>query len=72
LSLRPSICKLSTTSTVIFAQFIDSTSFFVETAGKTLEELRGIFEAQNPRKASTKRAKVQMTESGQVLNVDDA
>jgi MFS family permease len=46
--------------------------FFVETAGKTLEDLKEIFEAPNPRKASTKRAKVQMTENGQVLNVDDA
>jgi MFS family permease len=46
--------------------------FFVETAGKTLEDLKEIFEAPNPRKASTKRAKVQMTETGQVLNVDEA
>jgi hypothetical protein len=43
----------------------------VETAGKTLEELKEIFEARNPRKASTKRAKVQMTENGQVLNFRD-
>jgi hypothetical protein len=47
-------------------------SFFVETAGKTLEELKEIFEAPNPRKASTKRSKVEMTESGQVLKVHDA
>jgi hypothetical protein len=47
-------------------------SFFVETAGKTLEDLKEIFEAPNPRKESTKRAKVQMTENGQVLNVDSA
>jgi hypothetical protein len=46
--------------------------FFVETAGKTLEELKGIFDAPNPRNASLKRAKVEMTESGKVLNVDDA
>jgi hypothetical protein len=46
--------------------------FFVETAGKTLEELKEIFEAPNPRKASTKRSKVEMTESGQVLRVHDA
>ncbi|EAT88754.1 hypothetical protein HBI56_040770 [Parastagonospora nodorum] len=46
--------------------------FFVETAGKTLEDLKEIFEAPNPRKESTKRAKVQMTENGQVLNVDTA
>jgi MFS family permease len=47
-------------------------SFFVETAGKTLEELKEIFEAPNPRKASVKRAKVSMTETGQVLNVENA
>ncbi|KAH7402122.1 general substrate transporter [Phaeosphaeria sp. MPI-PUGE-AT-0046c] len=46
--------------------------FFVETAGKTLEDLREIFEAPNPRKASVKKAKVEMTESGQILNVHDA
>lgn len=46
--------------------------FFVETAGKTLEELREIFDAPNPRNASLKRAKVEMTSTGQVLNVDDA
>jgi MFS family permease len=46
--------------------------FFVETAGKTLEELKEIFEAPNPRKASVKRAKVEMTETGQVINVRDA
>lgn len=28
--------------------------FFVETKGLTLEEMDGIFEAKNPRKASTK------------------
>ncbi|PVI00361.1 general substrate transporter [Periconia macrospinosa] len=44
--------------------------FFVETAGKTLEELKEIFEAPNPRKESTKRVKVAIdTSSGQVLNV---
>jgi MFS family permease len=47
-------------------------SFFVETAGKTLEELKEIFEAPNPRKASVKRAKVSITETGQVLNVENA
>jgi hypothetical protein len=45
--------------------------FFVETAGKTLEELKEIFEAPNPRKASTKRVKVEMTESGHVLNIGE-
>lgn len=46
-------------------------SFFVETAGKTLEELKEIFEAPNPRKASTKRVKVEIDDSGRVLNVED-
>lgn len=45
--------------------------FFVETAGKTLEELKEIFEAPNPRKASVKRSKIQVT-GGQVQNVTDA
>lgn len=46
--------------------------FFVETAGKTLEELKDIFEAPNPKKESLKRAKVEIDERGQVLNVHDA
>jgi MFS family permease len=45
--------------------------FFVETAGKTLEELKGIFEAPNPRKASVKRSKIQVV-GGHVQNVTDA
>ena len=44
--------------------------FFVETAGKTLEELSEIFEAPNPRKASTKKVKVGMDDTGNVVNVD--
>ena len=46
-------------------------SFFVETAGKTLEELKDIFEAKNPRKASTKKVKVAVDTSGRVLEVGD-
>ncbi|OAL49238.1 general substrate transporter [Pyrenochaeta sp. DS3sAY3a] len=46
--------------------------FFVETAGKTLEELKEIFEAPNPRNASLKRSKVALDERGQVLNVEDS
>jgi hypothetical protein len=37
---------------VVEALFIYS--FFVETKGRTLEELDEVFEAKNPRKASTK------------------
>ncbi|KAK7744379.1 hypothetical protein SLS62_010167 [Diatrype stigma] len=44
--------------------------FFVETAGKTLEELGEIFEAKNPRKASTKKVKVDIDASGRVVGVD--
>jgi hypothetical protein len=44
--------------------------FFVETAGKTLEEMRGIFEAPNPRKASTKKTTVKITGDGHVLEDD--
>ena len=46
-------------------------SFFVETAGKTLEELREIFEAPNPKKASVQKVKIEVNDRGQVLNVDD-
>ncbi|KAL1611190.1 hypothetical protein SLS59_000831 [Nothophoma quercina] len=44
--------------------------FFVETAGKTLEELKEIFEAPDPRKASLKRAKIEVA-GGHVQNVTD-
>lgn len=43
---------------------------FVETAGKTLEELKEIFEAKNPRKASTMKVKIEVDNSGNVLHVD--
>lgn len=43
---------------------------FVETAGKTLEELSEIFEAKNPRKASTKTVKIGLDEAGRVVGVD--
>ncbi|POS75422.1 lactose permease [Diaporthe helianthi] len=44
--------------------------FFVETAGKTLEELSEIFEAPNPRKASTRKVKVGLDEDGRVVGVE--
>lgn len=44
--------------------------FFVETAGKTLEEMGEIFDAPNPRKASTKKTAIAVDERGNVLNVD--
>lgn len=45
--------------------------FAVETAGKTLEELSSIFEAKNPRKESTRKAKIEVDQVGNVLNVDE-
>ncbi|KAM5341964.1 hypothetical protein ACJ41O_014995 [Fusarium nematophilum] len=44
--------------------------FFPETAGKTLEELTAIFDAKNPRKESLKKTKVQIDDSGRVLEVE--
>lgn len=44
--------------------------FFVETAGKTLEELKEIFDAPNPRDASMKRTKVEIDESGTVVGLE--
>jgi MFS family permease len=44
--------------------------FFVETAGKTLEEMDDIFKAKNPRKESTKKVKLDIDESGRVVGVD--
>jgi MFS family permease len=46
--------------------------FFVETAGKTLEEMSEIFDAPNPRKESTRKTRVDLDESGHVLKVGDA
>ena len=46
--------------------------FFVETAGKTLEEMSEIFNAKNPRKESTKKTRIDVDESGRVVGVDDA
>ena len=47
--------------------------FFVETAGKTLEEMKVIFDAPNPRKASTRKTKIQVDQgTGNVLKIDDA
>jgi len=45
--------------------------FFVETAGKTLEELSEIFEAKNPRNASIRKVKVGMDAEGHVVDVKE-
>ena len=44
--------------------------FFVETKGRSLEELGEIFEAKNPRKASTRKVKVAMDDAGHVLEAE--
>ncbi|KAI9150195.1 Lactose permease [Paramyrothecium foliicola] len=44
--------------------------FFVETAGKTLEEMGSIFAAKNPRKESTKKRTIAINDNGDVLGVD--
>lgn len=44
--------------------------FFVETAGKTLEELKEIFDAPNPRNASLKRTKVEIDQTGTVVGME--
>ena len=41
--------------------------FFVETAGKTLEELNVIFDSKNPRKASTQKTTVALDEDANFL-----
>lgn len=43
--------------------------FFVETAGKTLEELSEIFEAKNPVKKSLDKTRVNVDESGRVMSI---
>lgn len=46
--------------------------FFVETAGKTLEELSEIFNAKNPVKKSLEKTKVQVDQAGRVLSISGA
>jgi hypothetical protein len=45
--------------------------FFVETAGKTLEELKDIFDSKNPRKESVRKVRVAVDDSGNVLEVGE-
>lgn len=45
--------------------------FFVETAGKTLEEMGEIFESPNPRKASTRKFKVGVDSEGRAVGVEE-
>jgi hypothetical protein len=46
--------------------------FFVETAGKTLEELSEVFNASNPKAASLKRSKVELDGRGTIVTLEDA
>ncbi|KEY69461.1 hypothetical protein S7711_02002 [Stachybotrys chartarum IBT 7711] len=46
--------------------------FFVETAGKTLEEMAYIFEAENPRKESIKKHRIEVDEAGHVIGIGKA
>ena len=46
--------------------------YFVETAGKTLEEMKEIFEAPDPVKKSLEKTKVQIDGSGHVLSTKEA
>ena len=43
--------------------------FFVETAGKTLEELSEIFQAKNPVKKSLEKTHVEVDRAGRVMSV---
>jgi hypothetical protein len=45
---------------------------FVETAGKTLEQLDEIFLASNPRKASVEKKIVRLNSSGVAMNIQNA
>ena len=45
--------------------------FFVETAGKTLEELSVIFNAKNPVKKSLEKTKVEFDQRGHVFSVSE-
>lgn len=46
--------------------------FFVETKGKTLEELTKVFDSPNPRKASMRKVKMEIDEAGGVLKTQAA
>jgi hypothetical protein len=43
--------------------------FFVETAGKTLEEMSEIFEAKNPVKKSLEKTRINVDDSGRVMSI---
>jgi hypothetical protein len=43
----------------------------VETSNKTLEELAEVFNAKNPVKKSLEKTTVQITASGEVLNINE-
>ena len=45
--------------------------FFVETAGKTLEEMSVVFNAKNPVKKSLEKTKVDVDHGGHVFAVNE-
>ena len=45
--------------------------YFVETAGKTLEQMSSIFDSPNPRKESTKKTTVLIDDRGNVVDIQD-
>ena len=54
-----------------FDQMVVIFFFFVETAGKTLEELSEIFNAKNPVKKSLEKTRVTVDESGRVMSIGE-
>ncbi|KAH7176884.1 lactose permease [Dactylonectria macrodidyma] len=70
------IAKLGWKLYVIYIVWIGIEMFiiyfwFVETAGKTLEEMDAVFEAPNPRKESTKKHRVAIDTSGRVVETSE-
>jgi hypothetical protein len=45
--------------------------FFVETAGKTLEELKDVFDAPNPVKESLRKVNVDINNDGHIVSVEE-
>lgn len=69
--VRPPAAALQLTSSIVWIviEMVTIWFFFVETAGKTLEELAVIFDAKNPVKKSLEKTKVTLDESGRVMSI---
>lgn len=66
------LAHFSTTDTEVVWIVIELVTiyvFFVETAGKTLEELSVIFNARNPAKKSLEKTKLAVDQGGRVMSV---